>query len=440
MKRIIAVFLSVLLLAAAVILPASAVDKVMLTYDLMYDGKTFQQSVTKGEAPLEQYFERDGYETCKCYADAQFKKRFDFSKPLYENKTVYVRWLTEDELVYVRIYLGADHQEPTLVTDCVKGEAYGQPAQPGHEDQYFAGWYKNRALTVPYDPTEPLYSDTELFACFVDSQDEVTGYNIFDSPSAEEPTAGGFIKKNTNMFIPATPEMSDDEMLMGWYYDRALTVEADFAQPVTASYISLFPKILSEEDVYWVTLYLGADDEFPLSGFAVEKGQPIPKPADPGKDDLMFGGWYYDRALTKAADFTAPQYDDKELFARWDAIHNHQFEEVAEVPATATTDGLMAHYICTVCGKWYEPTPTAIIEIADRESLVIPATGPYVMGDANGDGIVNIRDVTAIQRFLAQLRQYHFCRSAANVISSDGLNISDATRIQGYFAELYSTL
>ena len=28
----------------------------------------------------------------------------------------------------------------------------------------------------------------------------------------------------------------------------------------------------------------------------------------------MFGGWYYDRALTKVADFTAPQYDDKELF------------------------------------------------------------------------------------------------------------------------------
>ena len=57
------------------------------------------------------------------------------------------------------------------------------------------------------------------------------------------------------------------------------------------------------------------------------------------------------------------------------------------------------------------------------------------MGDADGNGKVDIRDVTAVQRHIASLNPGLFCRAAANVISSDGLNITDATQIQRYLAE-----
>lgn len=67
---------------------------------------------------------------------------------------------------------------------------------------------------------------------------------------------------------------------------------------------------------------------------------------------------------------------------------------------------------------------------------------PYVLldnarlGDANGDGVVNINDVTAIQRHLAELTLLEGVRFYAADSNQDGkLDISDATNLQLFFAE-----
>ena len=66
------------------------------------------------------------------------------------------------------------------------------------------------------------------------------------------------------------------------------------------------------------------------------------------------------------------------------------------------------------------------------ESEIIPTP---VLGDANGDGKVNISDVTAIQRKLAQYDVPDLNELAADIDGS-GLNVNDATLIQKYLAEL----
>ena len=58
-----------------------------------------------------------------------------------------------------------------------------------------------------------------------------------------------------------------------------------------------------------------------------------------------------------------------------------------------------------------------------------------IRGDANGDGIVNISDVTAIQRHLAELEYLNGDRLKAADVNGGGLDISDATEIQMYLAE-----
>lgn len=59
-----------------------------------------------------------------------------------------------------------------------------------------------------------------------------------------------------------------------------------------------------------------------------------------------------------------------------------------------------------------------------------------LLGDANGDGQVNINDVTAIQRHLAQLEQIKgIYLYAAESNQSGDLDISDATTIQMYIAQ-----
>lgn len=67
---------------------------------------------------------------------------------------------------------------------------------------------------------------------------------------------------------------------------------------------------------------------------------------------------------------------------------------------------------------------------------------PYVLidgvklGDANGDGSVNINDVTAIQRYLAELETLEGIYLHAADANQDGtLDISDATSLQMYLAE-----
>lgn len=80
----------------------------------------------------------------------------------------------------------------------------------------------------------------------------------------------------------------------------------------------------------------------------------------------------------------------------------------------------------TWLGHQFE-TPEFTYENKDNYEKVI-------RGDVDGDGFVTIIDVTMIQRKLVQLPVYSFNEKAAD-IDGDGLDITDATRIQRYLAE-----
>ena len=58
----------------------------------------------------------------------------------------------------------------------------------------------------------------------------------------------------------------------------------------------------------------------------------------------------------------------------------------------------------------------------------------YMIGDADGDGVVRILDVTVIQRVLASIAVFNFVEAAAD-IDNNGLDITDATKIQRFLAE-----
>lgn len=67
---------------------------------------------------------------------------------------------------------------------------------------------------------------------------------------------------------------------------------------------------------------------------------------------------------------------------------------------------------------------------------------PYVLldnallGDANGDGYVNVNDVTAIQRHAAELEPLEgICFHAADIDGDGDVSVDDATELQRYLAE-----
>ena len=103
----------------------------------------------------------------------------------------------------------------------------------------------------------------------------------------------------------------------------------------------------------------------------------------------------------------------------------HQYEIVPAVPATYTKEGSTDGVRCKLCGEWLiEPqvTPKKTID--------------FTFGDVNEDGKVNIRDVTAIQRFLAEYTDLTEKQRGAADVNFDGVvDVRDATLLQMYFAE-----
>ena len=97
-------------------------------------------------------------------------------------------------------------------------------------------------------------------------------------------------------------------------------------------------------------------------------------------------------------------------------------------------------------GYWLDDSTTVTAkgaEVAEsqgrmtlRVTLSAAPVEPYILGDVNGDGEVNIEDVTFIQLYLAELINLDEAHLLAADINQDGEpDISDATHLQMYLAE-----
>ena len=110
----------------------------------------------------------------------------------------------------------------------------------------------------------------------------------------------------------------------------------------------------------------------------------------------------------------------------------HSLSFVPEVPATATVDGVKAHYECTVCHKLFEDAEGT--KEVTAEDLVIPAT--FVRGDVNGDGVFDALDVTTLQRKLVDYEVESYNEVAADVDLDGVVDVIDVTLMQRVLANL----
>ena len=84
-------------------------------------------------------------------------------------------------------------------------------------------------------------------------------------------------------------------------------------------------------------------------------------------------------------------------------------------------------------GVWYG---TAGYDYATKQNIPYVLLDGVKLGDASGDGSVNINDVTTIQRYLAELETLEGIYLHAADANQDGtVDIADATVIQMYLAE-----
>lgn len=76
----------------------------------------------------------------------------------------------------------------------------------------------------------------------------------------------------------------------------------------------------------------------------------------------------------------------------------------------------------------------AVVTVLSAAVFSASAESSYIRGDADGDGVVTINDVTVIQRVIVNIPVSSYSKKAAD-IDGNGLDITDATNIQRYLAE-----
>lgn len=64
------------------------------------------------------------------------------------------------------------------------------------------------------------------------------------------------------------------------------------------------------------------------------------------------------------------------------------------------------------------------------------ASGGYILGDADGDGRINVKDATAIQKYIARIPDISINEKAADVDNNDMITVADASYIQRYIVKL----
>ena len=84
-------------------------------------------------------------------------------------------------------------------------------------------------------------------------------------------------------------------------------------------------------------------------------------------------------------------------------------------------------------GVWYD---SYAYTFAKNNSIPFVLLDEVMLGDADGDGVVNINDVTAIQRHVAEFEVLEDLQAkAADVNGDNSVSIEDATFVQQYLAE-----
>ena len=106
-----------------------------------------------------------------------------------------------------------------------------------------------------------------------------------------------------------------------------------------------------------------------------------------------------------------------------------------EIPATVTdiSSSAFRNIDELTLGVWYGSYG---FTYAKEQNIPYILLDSALLGDANGDGYVNVNDVTAIQRHAAELEPLEgICFHAADIDGDGDVSVDDATELQRYLAE-----
>ena len=102
----------------------------------------------------------DGYTFDGWYTDETYTKEFDFTKPITSNTTVYAKWTAND--YYVSFV--TEHGDPPTSQNVKYNGTANDPGKLSEDGYTFIGWYTDDTYDTEFDFTQPIKSNTKVYA------------------------------------------------------------------------------------------------------------------------------------------------------------------------------------------------------------------------------------------------------------------------------------
>lgn len=167
--------------------------------------------------------EVEGYTFDGWYADNTYSTKFDFTKPIKSNTKVYAKWTAKD---YEVSFVTEHGNAPTSQNVPYNGTA-NDPGTLTEEGYTFIGWYTDDTYDTEFDFTQPIKSNTPVYAKWTAKNYEVS----FITEHGKTPTS-----QNVPYNEPATDPgelTAEGYTFIGWYIDHTCTKEFNFSTPIT---------------------------------------------------------------------------------------------------------------------------------------------------------------------------------------------------------------
>lgn len=112
--------------------------------------------------------------------------------------------------------------------------------------------------------------------------------------------------------------------------------------------------------------------------------------------------------------------------------------------AEATATGIVVPTEPIVTDPVVNPTEPVVTEAEPTATEVEPTAtateaNDYIYGDANGDGVVNMKDVLTVRKYLADMEVY-IVLEAADCYTDDAVNTKDVLALRQFIANLIQEL
>lgn len=104
--------------------------------------------------------EVEGYTFDGWYTDDNYSKKFDFTKPITSNTTVYAKWTANDyEVSFI-----TEHGDAPASQNVKYNGTANDPGELTAEGYTFIGWYADAAYNTEFDFSTPITGDTKVYA------------------------------------------------------------------------------------------------------------------------------------------------------------------------------------------------------------------------------------------------------------------------------------